>query len=68
MTTSERQSVEALLAWYAAMGADEAIGEAPLDGFAQNAAPSPAPERKSIPSATSRHRKASRRPHVARAA
>ena len=51
MTTSERQSVEALLAWYAAMGADEAIGEAPLDGFAQNAAPSPAPERKSIPSA-----------------
>jgi uracil-DNA glycosylase family 4 len=51
MTASEQQTVQALLAWYAAMGADEAIGEAPLDGFAQNAAPVPASERKSNPSA-----------------
>jgi uracil-DNA glycosylase family 4 len=34
MTASERQTVQALLAWYAAMGADEAIGDAPLDCFA----------------------------------
>jgi DNA polymerase len=34
MTASERQTVQALLAWYAAMGADEAIGEEPVDCFA----------------------------------
>jgi DNA polymerase len=34
MTASERQAVQALLAWYAAMGVDEAIGETPVDCFA----------------------------------
>jgi uracil-DNA glycosylase family 4 len=38
MTASERQTVQALLAWQAAMGADEAIGEAPFDCFAAPAA------------------------------
>jgi DNA polymerase len=42
MTATERQTVQALLAWYAAMGVDEAIGEAPVDCFAVPAAePSP---------------------------
>jgi uracil-DNA glycosylase len=52
MTTSERQAVQALLAWYEAMGADEGIGEAPLDCFASTPQPlatAPlAPERKSL--------------------
>ena len=30
----ERKTVQALLDWYAAMGADEAVGEAPVDCFA----------------------------------
>ena len=34
MTATERKAVQALLDWYAAMGADEAIGEAPVDCFA----------------------------------
>jgi uracil-DNA glycosylase len=34
MTASEPQTVQALLAWYEAMGVDEAIGEAPVDCFA----------------------------------
>jgi len=34
MTATERQAVQALLAWYAAMGVDEAIGEQPVDCFA----------------------------------
>jgi DNA polymerase len=38
MTATERQAVQALLDWYAAMGADEAIGEAPVDCFAAPAA------------------------------
>jgi DNA polymerase len=42
MTATERQAVQALLDWYAAMGADEAIGEAPVDRFAAGA-PAPAP-------------------------
>ncbi|HEX2449223.1 MAG TPA: uracil-DNA glycosylase [Methyloceanibacter sp.] len=42
MTATERETVQALLAWYAAMGADEAIGETPVDCFAAPAgAPSP---------------------------
>jgi DNA polymerase len=44
MTATERQAVQALLAWYAAMGVDEAIGEAPVDCFAAPAA-RPAPSR-----------------------
>lgn len=32
-----------MLAWYAAMGADEAIGETPLDGFAVSARPRATP-------------------------
>jgi DNA polymerase len=38
MTASEREAVQALLAWYAAMGVDEAIGETPVDRFAVPAA------------------------------
>jgi uracil-DNA glycosylase family 4 len=38
MTASERQTVQALLAWYEAMGVDEAIAEAPVDCFAGAAA------------------------------
>jgi uracil-DNA glycosylase len=34
MTTPDKAASEALLAWYRAMGADEAIGDAPLDCFA----------------------------------
>jgi uracil-DNA glycosylase len=34
MNASRPETVQALLAWYAAMGADEAIGEAPVDRFA----------------------------------
>ena len=41
MTATERQAVQALLDWYAAMGVDEAIGEAPVDCFA-TPAPRPA--------------------------
>jgi DNA polymerase len=44
MTASRAKAAEALLAWYAAMGVDEAIGEAPVDCFAAPVAePSPAP-------------------------
>ena len=39
MTATERQTVQALLDWYGAMGVDEAICEMPIDCFA---APSPA--------------------------
>jgi uracil-DNA glycosylase family 4 len=42
MTATERQTVQALLDWYAAMGVDEAIGETPVDCFAAPAA-APAP-------------------------
>jgi DNA polymerase len=45
MTATERQAVQALLAWYAAMGADEAIGEQPVDCFAPPAASSALPPR-----------------------
>ena len=49
MTASERQTAQALLAWYEAMGVDEVIGDVPLDCFATTAAPSPpARERKAI--------------------
>jgi DNA polymerase len=44
MTATERDTVQALLAWYAAMGADEAIGEVPVDRFAVASAP-PSPPR-----------------------
>jgi DNA polymerase len=44
MTATERQAVQALLAWYAAMGVDEAIGETPVDCFAPPAT-LPAPPR-----------------------
>ena len=39
----ERKAVQALLDWYQAMGADEAIGEAPVDRFAPAGAPRPRP-------------------------
>jgi uracil-DNA glycosylase family 4 len=44
MTATERKTVQALLAWYAAMGVDEAIGETPVDCFAPPAA-APSPRR-----------------------
>jgi DNA polymerase len=34
MAASDHNSAEALLAWYAAMGVDEAIGETPVNSFA----------------------------------
>jgi uracil-DNA glycosylase len=37
MAASDLNSAEALLAWYAAMGVDEAIGETPVDSFAPTA-------------------------------
>ncbi|MGD9502136.1 MAG: uracil-DNA glycosylase family protein [Methyloceanibacter sp.] len=43
MTATERKAVQALLDWYQAMGADEAIGEAPVDCFAPAAPPRPRP-------------------------
>jgi DNA polymerase len=47
------ETVQALLAWYAAMGADEAIGEAPVDHFAAVSKIKPPPPRASAePSAT----------------
>ena len=49
MTPAERQTVQALLAWYEAMGADEAIAEVPRDCFAAALAPSPAPEARKPP-------------------
>ena len=44
MTATERQAVQALLDWYEAMGADEAVGDAPVDRFAPVA--EQAPDRK----------------------
>ncbi|ODA67268.1 Uracil DNA glycosylase superfamily protein [Methyloligella halotolerans] len=41
--------VAALLDWYAAMGADEAIGEAPLDAFSVSAKPRAAPAPQQAP-------------------
>jgi uracil-DNA glycosylase len=38
MTSTERETAQALLAWYAAMGVDEAIGEMPVNHFAAPAA------------------------------
>ncbi len=43
MAGSDPISARALLAWYEAMGVDEAIGEAPVDRFASAAADAPAP-------------------------
>jgi DNA polymerase len=51
MTATERQAVQALLDWHAAMGADEAIGEAPIDCFApaaEEAQVSPPPAQRSF--------------------
>jgi uracil-DNA glycosylase family 4 len=45
MTASQAKGAEALLAWYAAMGVDEAIGESPVDCFAATATPTPSPLR-----------------------
>jgi uracil-DNA glycosylase family 4 len=45
MTATERGTVQALLAWYAAMGADEAIGDMPVDCFAAPAAAASTPPR-----------------------
>lgn len=40
MSDSTAKTASPLLAWYEAMGVDEAIGEAPVDRFAASAAPS----------------------------
>jgi DNA polymerase len=53
MTATERQAVQALLDWYAAMGVDEAIGEHPVDCFA-----APAPRPVAPPRTTPRPRQA----------
>ena len=45
MTATERETVQALLAWHAAMGADEAIGDLPVDRFAAPAAAVSTPPR-----------------------
>jgi uracil-DNA glycosylase len=45
MTATERETVQALLAWYAAMGADEAIGDMPVDCFAVPGAAASTPPR-----------------------
>ena len=46
MTSMQDKATQALLAWYAAMGADEAIGETAVDRFAPPApSPPPAPPR-----------------------
>ncbi|MBK5196752.1 MAG: uracil-DNA glycosylase [Methyloceanibacter sp.] len=49
MATSELNAAQALLAWYEAMGVDEAIGEVPLDCFATPALEPAAPEAPSPP-------------------
>ena len=56
MAASQVNSARALLAWYAAMGVDEAIGEAPLNCFA---APQPEPSK---PQLQPRPRPAAARP------
>src|SRR5262245_27342157 len=43
MTVMEPKAAQGLLDWYEAMGADEAIGEAPVDRFAPAAALRPRP-------------------------
>ncbi len=43
MTATGRKAIQALLDWYQAMGADEAIGDAPVDHFAAAGAPRPRP-------------------------
>ena len=54
MTGSQAKAAADLLEWYAAMGADEAIGEAPVDRFAAPE-PSPKPQAESLaPRAQSR--------------
>ena len=45
MSQAEERAAQALLAWYVAMGADEAIGEVPLDCFAAEVKPSAASAR-----------------------
>ena len=45
MTATERETVQVLLAWYAAMGADEAIDDMPVDCFAAPAAAVSTPPR-----------------------
>ncbi|HMK41240.1 MAG TPA: uracil-DNA glycosylase [Methyloceanibacter sp.] len=49
MAASDQSSAEALLAWYAAMGVDEAIGEVPVNSFAPPAQANPRPRPASRP-------------------
>jgi DNA polymerase len=44
MAASDLNSAEALLAWYAAMGVDEAIGDSPVNSFAPPAPAAPRPQ------------------------
>jgi uracil-DNA glycosylase family 4 len=48
MATEQQRAAQALLAWYQAMGADEAIGEEPVDCFAAESLRS-APRRAPVP-------------------
>jgi DNA polymerase len=65
MTATERQTVQALLDWYAAMGVDEAIAEAPVDCFASAAPPPRTARPKARPAA---ERDQSRAGHIDAAA
>jgi uracil-DNA glycosylase family 4 len=52
MTATERETVQALLAWYVAMGVDEVIGDQPVDCFAApTAAPTSPPRVHPLPRA-----------------
>jgi DNA polymerase len=59
MTATERETVQDLLAWYAAMGADEAIGDTPVDRFATP------PQAPSLPRTEARPRPVAARPPAA---
>lgn len=51
MTGSQAKAAAGLLAWYEAMGVDEAIGDSPIDRFAATAAPAALPAAPARPQA-----------------
>jgi len=68
MTGSQAKAASALLAWYAAMGVDEAIGDSPLDRFAAQATRPQGPSTRSKPAATRSASPANRAAQAASAA
>lgn len=54
MRESDEKQRSNLIAWYAAMGADEAIGETPIDRFAASAKPTPPEPTEANPKARSK--------------